>query len=184
MTTMTNKLATAAVLALLFGASIFQSVAATSESDEDEQDDQESVKTYSSACDGIRFNYPADWVVDTQYADDPDADYIESRLGGSIIATFCPREDALPRVGGKSSCDGAEDTVDVFRFKNLDERAEFADVGNPTLHDLLAYFIQFMEELPTGSFSDFDIVEQSDTTVNMINAPETKPNNYQHSLSS
>ncbi len=45
----------------------------------------------------------------------PPSQSAELRLGYSILATFCPQEQDLPQIGGRSSCERAEDAAYVFR---------------------------------------------------------------------
>jgi hypothetical protein len=149
------------VLLLLLGTSfIFQPAAS------------QSVKAYENTIDGIRVNYPADWVVDISLSDAELSDSVEIELGYSFPAMFCPEGQTLPKVGGKFDCTQSEDQVLITKHKNLDTRFEFAGVqNNITLDDYLAFIIQEMKDISfPGAYTDFQILDKTDAKVGSVPA--------------
>jgi PsbP-like protein len=152
----------ALTVSLLLGTSFIFQLAAS----------QQSVKTYENTIDGIRVNYPTDWVVDTSLSDAELSDSVEIELGHSFPAMFCPEGQTLPKVGGKFDCTQSEDQVLITKYKNLDARFEFAGVqNNITLDDYLAFIIQQMKDISfPGAYTDFQILDKTDTKVGSVPA--------------
>jgi plastocyanin len=106
--------------------------------------------TFQSSVDGIRVQVPSGWVVEDIDNTDRDEQKLSRDLGWELLATLCPQEQTLPKIGGGYVCsDGAEDYVNVIRYAELKSRPEFAVLAQQnksiTISDLLAYFIQYDE---------------------------------------
>jgi hypothetical protein len=156
-----------AILAAIFVAAIPLAASATTQ--------ESQVNTHSSTRYGITANYPTDWAVDTSLADKDDiiVEGVQAELGYWILAVFCPRDQALPSIGGKFDCSETKGGVPIYRFTHLEDKAEFSGIENITLDDLLAYFIetQLRGDNRFGpNFKDIEIVEKTDTKVGSLPA--------------
>jgi plastocyanin len=129
---------------------------------------------FQSNVDGIRVGVPDGWI-----AEDVDNEAYQQRLNersgyANELVELCPQDQTLPQIGGGSICpDGVQDGISVYRFGYLQSQPAFADVvaagnRNITISDLLAYFIQFMEE--KAGYSNFGVVQNVDRDVSVIDA--------------
>lgn len=128
---------------------------------------------FQSTVDGIRVGIPEGWI-----AEDVDNEAYQQQLNerngyANELVELCPEDQTLPQIGGENICpDGIQDGVSVFRFGYLQSQPAFAGVvaanTNITVSDLLAYFIQFMEE--RAGYSNFGVVQNIDRDVNILDS--------------
>ena len=129
---------------------------------------------FQSNVDGIRVQVPNGWVVDDKDNTDPNIQQMERSRGAIELAVLCPQGETLPKIGGGIVCsDGAENYVMIGRFADLGSRPEFSvlvrENKSITISDLLAYYIQFVEQF---NFKNFRLLENTDRAVNVTD-PQT-----------
>lgn len=121
---------------------------------------------------GFSVFLPGGWVGEDIDNTSPSSQSAESQLGYGILAIFCPQEQALPQIGGRSSCEPAEDAAYVFRYKDLGSRPEFASLPSNyeiTAEDMMAY--DFGRESPLGFHNNLEIVLSEDISVHSGSIP-------------
>jgi len=132
---------------------------------------------FQSDVDGIRVGVPDGWVFEDLNNTDPSSQQAEQSYGAGVLVELCPQNQATPQIGGTYLCPAAEeglDSVSVWRFADLKSRPEFAGVlqqnQSVTTTDLVAFYFLFLEQ--KANFSNFRLVQNIDTTVNIID-PQT-----------
>jgi PKD repeat protein len=145
---------------------------------------------FQSTEDGIRLNVPEGWVIH-DVNNTGSALLEESTQGYGILAQLCPQEEqqqqqqqevASSNVSGSndtSSCQGSEgDIIHMVRYPDLDTRLQAANnvtTTTPatnnnnmtTIDNILSYHMQKLQEV---GYSGIEIVDSTDTTVNVTNA--------------
>jgi PKD repeat protein len=146
--------------------------------------------SFQSTEDGIRLNVPEGWVIH-DVNNTGSALLEESTQGYGILAQLCPQEEqqqqqqqevASSNVSGSndaSSCQGSEgDIIHMVRYPDLDTRLQAANnvtTTTPatnnnnmtTIDNILSYHMQKLQEV---GYSGIEIVDSTDTTVNVTNA--------------
>ena len=130
--------------------------------------------TFQSNVDSIRVQVPNGWVVDDIDNTDSNIQQMEKSRGAVELAVLCPQGETLPKIGGGIECsNGAENDVMIGRFADLGSRPEFSALVREnksiTISDLLAYYIQFVEQF---NFKNFRLLENTDRAVNVTD-PQT-----------
>jgi hypothetical protein len=121
---------------------------------------------------GFSVLLPAGWVGEDFDNTSPSSQSAESQLGYGILAAFYPQEQALPRVGGSSNCQSAEDAAYVFRYKDLRSRAEFASLPSDyeiTAEDVMVY--ELGSTCLIGNYSNLQIVLSEDVSIHSGSIP-------------
>src|SRR5918995_385117 len=143
--------------------------------------------SFQSTEDGIRLNVPEGWVIH-DVNNTGSALLEESTQGYGILAQLCPQEEqqqqqqqevASSNVSGSNnttSCQGSEgDIIHIVRYPDLDTRIQSADNATTTtnnnnmttIDNILSYHMQKLQEV---GYSGIEIVDSTDTTVNVTNA--------------
>jgi hypothetical protein len=140
-----------------------------------QQQQENNQTTFQSIEDGFRIQVPNRWVVgDTNNTDI--GLRAEEEIGMGLLATVCPQVRALPAIGGNGTYECgtsfALGTVYIMRFKDLDDRPEFASIGNQSIpiSDFLEFYHGFLRDEEPFSVRDIRIVNNTDTTVNVTSA--------------
>ena len=147
---------------------------------------------FQSTEDSFRLQVPQGWVIhDVNNTGSMLVE--ESTQGYGILAQLCPEEQqqqqqqgaaALSNVSGSgegeggggntaTSCQGSEgDIIHIVRYPDLDTRLQAANnitTNNSivTIDNILLYHMQKLEEV---GYSDIEIVDSTDTTLNVTNA--------------
>jgi hypothetical protein len=112
-------------------------------------------EAFESEEDGFRLQIPEGWVIE----DNENVPLEPNREG---IAGLCPESEALPAVGGEYNCQAANltDSIPVSRWPDLRAMPEFENVTMPTTNDLVALYIQYLQN--TNQTSDIQIVNSTD----------------------
>jgi PKD domain-containing protein len=147
---------------------------------------------FQSTEDSFRLQVPEGWVIhDVNNTGSMLSE--ESRQGYGILAQLCPQEEggeqqaaALSNVSGSggdtaTSCQGSEgDIIHVVRYPDLDTRLQVpnnnittannnnnsSSNNNITIDNILLYHMQKLEEV---GYSRIEIVDSTDTTLNVTN---------------
>jgi PKD repeat protein len=147
---------------------------------------------FQSTEDSFRVQVPEGWVIhDVNNTGSTLSE--ESRQGYGILAQLCPQEEggeqqaaALSNVSGSggntaTSCQGSEgDIIHVVRYPDLDTRLQVPNNNittannssssnnnnNITIDNILLYHMQKLEEV---GYSRIEIVDSTDTTLNVTN---------------
>jgi hypothetical protein len=141
---------------------------------------------FQSTEDGFRVQVPEGWVIhDVNNTGSMLSE--ESTQGYGILAQLCPQEEeqeqqaaALSNVSGSggdtaTSCQGSEgDVIHVVRYPDLDTRLQVPNNittannnnNNNTIDNILLYHMQKLEEV---GYSRIEIVDSTDTTLNVTN---------------
>ena len=138
---------------------------------------------FQSTTDGVRLNVPEDWVVhDVNNTGSTRSE--ESRQGYGILAQLCPQEQQqqeqqraapsnISRSRDTTRCQGSEgDIIHIVRYLDLDVRLQGVSSNvtahnNMTIDNILLYHMQKLEEV---GYSGIQIVNSTDTTLNVTNA--------------
>lgn len=99
---------------------------------------------------GFTITLPPGWHGNDYDNKGPSAIATENKLGYTKLATFCPLDDTVPRLGSDGlTCDtggAATDWITVFRYKDLASKPEFAPIiqsGRPiTANDVYLYHLE------------------------------------------
>jgi PKD repeat protein len=141
---------------------------------------QNGTTLFQSTEDSIRLEVPEGWVIH-DVNNTGSALLEESTRGYGILAQLCPQEEqqrqgaALSNVSGSSdtaSCQGSEgDIIHIVRYPDLDTRLRVSNNvttnNNMTIDDILLYHMQKLQEV---GYSGIEIVDSTDTTLNVTNA--------------
>jgi PKD repeat protein len=140
---------------------------------------------FQSTEDSFRVQVPEGWVIhDVNNTGSMLSE--ESTQGYGILAQLCPQEEeqeqqaaALSNVSGSggdtaTSCQGSEgDVIHVVRYPDLDTRLQVPNNittannnNNNTIDNILLYHMQKLEEV---GYSRIEIVDSTDTTLNVTN---------------
>jgi len=146
----------------------------------------ESTTPFQSANDGFSIQVPQGWIIE-------DVDNTGSALsqettqGYGILAQLCPEEEqeqpTLANVGDSGgdtfSCEGSEsEVVHIIRYHDSDTRLQAANNATTTISsdnsiitndNILSYHLEKLQEV---GYSDIEIVNSTDTTINLTN-PQT-----------
>jgi hypothetical protein len=122
---------------------------------------------HRNTTDGFQIQVPAGWVVEDIDNTNITTQMNEQQSGYTYLARICPLDNAVIVSVGRYQCEqGSTANVNIMRFNDLHQRPEFASLGNRdiTTSDFLSYYVQFWQ------ISDVQIWNNTDTTVNIINA--------------
>jgi PKD repeat protein len=145
---------------------------------------------FQSTTDGIRLNVPEGWVIhDVNNTGSTRSE--ESRQGYGILAQLCPQElqqqqeqqraapSNVSRSRDTARCQGSEgDIIHIVRYPDLDVRLQGVSSNitahnNMTIDNILLYHMQKLEEV---GYSRIQIVNSTDTTLNVTNATNAQTN--------
>jgi hypothetical protein len=126
-------------------------------------------RTFESVSDSFRITVPGGWVIEDIYSTDTDALLGEMQQGARLLARLCPQEQALADNDGAYNCEEADERIDVQRYPNLADEPEFASIANSntTNENFLSYHMVKLQKL---GYSDFSIVQNVNTRINVISA--------------
>jgi PKD domain len=142
---------------------------------------QNGTTLFQSTEDSIRLEVPEGWVIH-DVNNTGSAFLEESTRGYGILAQLCPQEEQLRRQGAAlsnvsgsgdtASCQGSEgDIIHIVRYPDLDTRLQVSNNvttnNNMTIDDILLYHMQKLQEV---GYSGIEIVDSTDTTLNVANA--------------
>ena len=158
-------------LALIVSIFLFGNIAAGDAqviSSQDLTPDQQD-RMFESASDSFRITVPEGWVFEDIYSTDTDALLGEMQQGSRLLARLCPQEQALADKDGAHNCEEADERIEVQRYPNLADEPEFASIANSntTNENFLSYHMGKLQKL---GYSDFSIVQNINTTINVISA--------------
>jgi PKD repeat protein len=139
---------------------------------------------FQNTEDGIRLNVPEGWVIHDVNNTGSTLLEEESTQGYGILAQLCPQEEqqqqqaALSNFSGSNdtaSCQGSEgDIIHIVRYPDLDTRLQATNNvttttnnNNMTIDNILLYHMQKLQEV---GYSGIEIVNSTDTTLNVTNA--------------
>jgi hypothetical protein len=129
---------------------------------------------FQNTEDGFRVHVPEGRVI--QDVNNTGSTLLEEALQGyGILARLCPQEQqqALSNFGGGGTftCEGSEkEIIHILRYPNLDTRLQLAfgvTTNNITTDNILLYHVQKLQEV---GYSGIEIVNSTETTVNVTNA--------------
>jgi PKD repeat protein len=178
---MTIALTTAIAIAInLFAANVTITSAQQQPLTSQQAVTQNGTTLFQSTEDSIRLEVPEGWVIH-DVNNTGSALLEESTRGYGILAQLCPQEEqqrqgaALSNVsgsGGTASCQGSEgDIIHIVRYPDLDTRLQVSNNvttnNNMTIDDILLYHMQKLQEV---GYSGIEIVDSTDTTLNVTNA--------------
>ena len=142
---------------------------------------QNGTTLFQSTEDGIRMMVPEGWIIhDVNNTGSTFSE--ESRQGYGILAQLCPQEQEqagpsnVSRGGGGDTvrCQGSEgDIIHIVRYPDLDARLQAANNitttnnNNMTIDNILLYH---MQKLGQVGYRGMEIMDNTDTTLNVINA--------------
>ena len=140
---------------------------------------------FQSTTDGIRLNVPEGWIIDdvnntgSMFSE-------ESRQGYGILAQLCPQgllqqqqeqqltaPSNISRSRDIARCQGTEgDIIHIVRYPDLDVRLQEVSSNitvhnNMTIDNILFYHMQKLQQV---GYSRIQIVNSTDTTLNVTNA--------------
>lgn len=129
---------------------------------------------------GFTITLPAGWIRNDYDNKGASAIDTENKLGYTKLATFCPQDDAVPKLGIEVSiCDvggAATDWITVFRYKDLASKPEFAPIvqsGRPiTANDVYLYHLDEIRKynkalLPNSAQGWEPIIHEEQTVENI-----------------
>src|SRR5918995_1528326 len=140
---------------------------------------QNGTRFFEGTEDSFRLQVPQGWVIHD--VNNTGSTLVEeSTQGYGILAQLCPEEEqqeqqaaALSNVSGSgggdtaTSCQGSEgDIIHIVRYPDLDTRLQAAN-NITTIDNILLYHMQKLEEV---GYSTIEIVDSTDTTLNVTNA--------------
>jgi PKD repeat protein len=144
---------------------------------------QNGTTLFQNTEDGIRLNVPEGWVIHDVNNTGSTLLEEESTQGYGILAQLCPQEEqqqqqaALSNFSGSNdtaSCQGSEgDIIHIVRYPDLDTRLQATNNvtttnnNNMTIDNILLYHMQKLQEV---GYSGIEIVNSTDTTLNITNA--------------
>ncbi|MDQ3976470.1 MAG: hypothetical protein M3264_08085, partial [Thermoproteota archaeon] len=145
---------------------------------------QNGTTLFQNTEDGIRLNVPEGWVIHDVNNTGSTLLEEESTQGYGILAQLCPQEEqqqqqaALSNFSGSNdtaSCQGSEgDIIHIVRYPDLDTRLQATNNvttttnnNNMTIDNILIYHMQKLQEV---GYSGIEIVNSTDTTLNVTNA--------------
>jgi len=143
---------------------------------EQQQQQQEgNVTTFQSIEDGFRIKVPSGWAVQDVNNSDIEIQRDEEQRGMVPLAVICPQAAAQPVIGGSYECDTSNSYLSIMRFKELDDRQEFASIPDQsiTISDFLAFYPKFLENraaLEGAPLGNIQVVNTTDTIVNVTSA--------------
>ena len=147
---------------------------------------QNGTRFFEGTEDSFRLQVPQGWVIHD--VNNTGSTLLEeSTQGYGILAQLCPEEEqeqqaaALSNVSGSggdtaTSCQGSEgDIIHIVRYPDLDTRLQVPNNittntnnnNNITIDNILLYHMQKLEEV---GYSTIEIVDSTDTTLNVTNA--------------
>jgi PKD repeat protein len=144
---------------------------------------QNGTTLFQSTEDSFRLHVPRGWIIhDVNNTGSILSE--ESTQGYGILAQLCPAEEeqeqqppALSNVSNSSdtaSCQGSEgDIIHIVRYPDLETRLQVpnnittTNNNNMTIDNILSYHMQKLEEV---GYSRIEIVDSTNTTLNVTNA--------------
>jgi PKD repeat protein len=140
---------------------------------------QNGTTLFQNTEDGIRLKVPEGWVIHD--VNNTGSTLLEeSTQGYGILAQLCPQEEqqrgaALSNVSGGDTaiCQGSEgDIIHMVRYPDLNTRIQATNNvtinnNNITTDNVLSYHLQKLQEV---GYSIIEIVNSTDTTLNVANA--------------
>jgi hypothetical protein len=115
----------------------------------------QSDRSFESEEDGFRLQVPAGWVIedhDTIPFFEPSG-AASAASAGEQMAVMCLENEALPGLGGEYNCQAGAltDIIFINRYPDLQSLPEFEDdTAQPTTNDLLALWIQYLQNNTSG----------------------------------
>jgi hypothetical protein len=156
--------------------------------------DIESTTTpFQSTDDGFSIEVPDGWIIHDVDNTGSSTLSEEALRGYGILAQLCPEEEEeqeqeqgavaspiLPNAGGVGdtlSCEGSEnDIIHIVRYPALDNRLQVANNATTTSSNSLItndnILLYHLEKIQEVGYSDIEIVNNTDTTVDLTN-PQT-----------
>jgi PKD repeat protein len=136
---------------------------------------QNGTTLFQSTEDGIRLKVPEGWVIHD--VNNTHSTLEESTQGYGILAQLCPQEEQQQAVlsnvsgGDTASCQESEgDIIHIVRYPDLDTRLQVSNSvtinNNMTIDNILLYHMQKLQEV---GYSGIEIVNSTDTTLNVVN---------------
>jgi hypothetical protein len=126
-------------------------------------------RTFESVSDSFRINVPEGWVIEDIHKTDTDSLLGEMQQGSRLLARLCPQEQALADNDGAYNCKEADERIDIQRYPNLADEPEFDSIinSNTTNENFLKYHMLKLQKL---GYTDFSILQNVNTTINVISA--------------
>jgi plastocyanin len=154
---------------------------------------QEEERTFQSIRDSFSVLVPEGWVIH----DENNTGFrllAEVLQGYGVLAQLCPeqqqQQQTLSNVSGSSSINGScqeaqEEIIHIIRYPNLGARFGFASIdinttNNIIADDILAYQIHKLQE---AGYRDIQIVNSTDTTINVDMSTAGTNNNNNNTIS-
>jgi hypothetical protein len=108
---------------------------------------------------GFTMRLPPGWIGYDYDNNEASAIDTEDKLGYTKLATFCPQEDAVPKLGSEGlTCNVGSHTSDwitVFRYKDLASKPEFAPIIQSgrqiTANDVYLYHLEEIRNFDKAS---------------------------------
>jgi hypothetical protein len=148
---------------------------------------------FQSTDDGFSIEVPDGWIIHDVDNTGSSTLSEEALRGYGILAQLCPEEEEeqqqeqgavaspiLPNAGGVDDtlrCEGSEnDIIHIVRYPALDNRLQVANNATTTSSNSLItndnILLYHLEKIQEVGYSDIEIVNNTDTTVNLTN-PQT-----------
>jgi hypothetical protein len=146
--------------------------------------------TFQSTDDGFSIEVPQGWIIHDVDNTGSSTLSEEATQGYGILAQLCPEKEeqqgqgaiaspTLPNaegVGDIVSCEGSEnDIIHIVRYPALDNRIRVANNVTTSSNSLLTndnILLYHLEKIQEVGYSDIEIVNNTDTTVNLTD-PQT-----------
>jgi hypothetical protein len=146
--------------------------------------------TFQSTDDGFSIEVPQGWIIHDVDNTGSSTLSEEATQGYGILAQLCPEKEeqqeqgaiaspTLPNAGGvgdRVSCEGSEnDIIHIVRYPALDNRIRVANNVTTSSNSLLTndnILLYHLEKIQEVGYSDIEIVNNTDTTVNLTD-PQT-----------
>lgn len=141
-------------------------------------DTQNGTTLFKNIEDGIKLVVPEGWVIH-DVNNTGAALEAEATQGYGILAQLCPGEERqavfsnVSSSGNTANCQGSEgDIIHIVRYPDLDTRLQASNnvttnANTTTIDDILAYHLQKLQEV---GYSGIEIIDSTDTTLNVINS--------------
>src|SRR5215207_965926 len=147
----------------------------------------ESTTPFQSANDGFSIQVPQGWIIED--VDNTGSSLSEETTQGyGILAQLCPEEEEeqqqeqgavptiLPNAGGSGdtfSCERSENyVIHIVRYHDLDNRLYVGNNATTSSNSIMTndnILLYHLEKLQEVGYSDIEIVNSTDVTVNLTN---------------
>jgi hypothetical protein len=130
---------------------------------------QEKDSTFQSISDGFSVVVPQDWVIQDVSSGDTTTLLAEIFDEYRILSLLCPQQQAVSDSGSPYNCEEAQDRVQIHEYPTLPDEIRSASFANNSLtnEQFLKYQIQKLQDF---GYSDINIVNNTDTTINVTSA--------------